>query len=292
MKGYTTHLLAALAATSVSGHGVITEVQGANKVTLPGLSLIDGTPRDCPTPICGAEADTSIIRTGELGTQRASALGRSQGGGPVDIEKMMALFMNREAANSTAVAAAREKHQANRAAFTLVARQALGGLGGVLGGGGGVATPRGIKEAAVLAATGAGASGLPTTADDGTVHMTFHQVNQDGAGPLTAAIDTTSGGKDPAAFKTAKITTNVPGLGIAGISAAQVMDYPVVVQMPAGTICQGAVGGASNVCVARLANQAVTGPFGGSVVFTQSPAARKRAIEYTLAKRSRVQQEE
>ena len=38
--------LAALAA-HVAAHGLITEVQGANGVNMPGLSVADGTPRDC-----------------------------------------------------------------------------------------------------------------------------------------------------------------------------------------------------------------------------------------------------
>lgn len=103
MKCCGTAVLAAFAATHVFGHGVITEIRGANKVTMPGLSIQDGTPRDCPTPICGSEADTSIIRARELGTSRASALGRTQGDGPVTAEKMMAVFMNTAAANSSEV---------------------------------------------------------------------------------------------------------------------------------------------------------------------------------------------
>lgn len=39
-------LLAALAAYA-SAHGVVTSVTGANGVTMPGLSIQDGTPRDC-----------------------------------------------------------------------------------------------------------------------------------------------------------------------------------------------------------------------------------------------------
>lgn len=46
--------------------------------------------------------------------------------------------------------------------------------------------------------------------------MTFHQVNQDGAGPLTAAVDPTSRGTDPAAFQTAQVTQNVLGIGVGG----------------------------------------------------------------------------
>ncbi|KAF7514883.1 hypothetical protein G7054_g14924 [Neopestalotiopsis clavispora] len=91
MKYATSILIAAFAATNVLAHGVITEVQGANGVTLPGLSVADGTPRDCPTPGCGSEADTSIIRNKELGTSKASALGRTNGGGPVDAAKMVAM---------------------------------------------------------------------------------------------------------------------------------------------------------------------------------------------------------
>lgn len=274
MKYSSAILVAAFAATNVFAHGVVTSVEGANGQNLPGLSLIDGTPRDCATPACGSEADTSIIRTNEIGTSKASALGRTQGGGPVDAAKMMAVFMDSANANSTAAKAAREIHAANLAARALAPRQ-----------NGGSKTPAGTKEASVKAATGAASNGLPTTADDGTVKMTFHQVNQDGAGPLKAAIDATSGGTDPAAFKAADVTTNVPGIGIGGLSAAAVMDFPVAVQMPAGMTCQGSVGGVSNVCVARLQNSAAAGPFGGSVLFTQSAAAKKRAIEYNMAKK-------
>ncbi|KAK8089449.1 hypothetical protein PG997_004410 [Apiospora hydei] len=265
MQYHVAILLSAFAVTNVFGHGVITEVQGANGVKLPGLSTIDGTPRDCPSPLCGSEADTSIIRQRELGTQRASALGRSQKGGPVDATKMMAMFMDGAGGNTTAVKEARELHEANRARYVKLA---------------------GTIETGVKAATGAAMpGGLPTTSDDGTIMMTFHQVNQDGAGPLKAAIDATSGGKDVGAFKDATVKTNVPGLGIGGLSAAQTMDFPVAVQMPQGMTCQGQVGGASNVCVVRLNNAAAAGPFGGSAVFTQSNAAKKRAIEFNLRKR-------
>ena len=275
MKYCSAILLAAFAATNVFAHGVVTDVQGANGVTLPGLSLIDDTPRDCASPRCGSEADTSIIRKNELGTSKASALGRTNGGGPVDAAAMISLFMDGASGNSTSVKKARELHLAKLAARGLLPRQS-----------GGTKTPKGTIETGVKAATGAAASdGLPTTADDGTLTMTFHQVNQDGAGPLTAAVDATSGGTDPSAFKTAQVTQNVPGIGIGGLSGATTMDFPVAIQMPAGMTCQGSVGGAENVCIARLQNSALAGPFGGSVAFTQSPAAKKRAIEYNLAKR-------
>ncbi|KAJ4423647.1 1,3-beta-glucanosyltransferase [Gnomoniopsis sp. IMI 355080] len=271
-------LISAFAATNVFAHGVVTQVQGANGVTLPALSVQDGTPRDCPSPGCGAEADTSIIRKQELGTTKATALGRTNGGGPVDAATMISTFMDGAAGNTSEVVAARAVHEAALARRALLVRAASAN--------GGTKTPQGTSETAVKAATGmAAASGLPTTQDDGTVQMMFHQVNQDGAGPLTADIDATSGGTDPTAFKTAQVTQNVPGIGIGGLSAAQTMDFPVAVQMPAGMTCSGSVGGASNVCIVRMQNSALAGPFGGSAAFTQSPTAKKRAIEYNLAKK-------
>lgn len=64
--------------------------------------MIDGTPRDCATPGCGAEADTSIIRQRELGSNKASALGRTNGGGPVDAAAAISMFMSGGSSQSTA----------------------------------------------------------------------------------------------------------------------------------------------------------------------------------------------
>jgi len=270
-------LIAAYAVTNVLSHGMIDQVMGANKVAMPGLGAIDGTPRDCASPKCGSEADTSIIRERELGTKKASALGRTQGGGPVDASKMIALFMGGSGGNTTATKEARDLHAANLKRRSLAVRAANGGA----------KTPKGTMETGVKAAAGAGASnGMPTAAEDGTVSMNFHQINQDGAGPLTAMVDGTSGGKDKAAFKKATVTKNVPGIGIGGLSAAAVMDFPVEVKMPAGMTCDGTVAGVDNVCVMKLQNKAAAGPFGGAIAFTQTAGAKKRAIEYNLRKRN------
>jgi hypothetical protein len=203
---------------------------------------------------------------------KASALGRTAQG-PIDADKAISTFMG-----------GNKKRQLD---------QILGGLGGgkAKGAGAGAdatgaATQKGAVENGVSRAAGTGAqSGMPTTSDSGEITMTFHQINQDGAGPLTAQIDATSGGKDPAAFKEAEVTQNVPGIGIGGLSAASVMDFPVKVQMPAGMTCTGSAGGANNVCVVRMQNAALAGPFGGSAAFVQSGAAKKRAVEYNLRKR-------
>lgn len=97
-------------------------------------------------------------------------------------------------------------------------------------------------------------------------------------------VDGTSGGTDMAAFQEAQVMQDVPGF-IAGLSTATTTDFPVAVQMPAGMTCDASVGGASNVCVARVRNNTPAGPFGGSVAFTQTPAARKRAIAYRMRMR-------
>lgn len=219
-------------------------------------------------------------------------MGKTQGNGPVDPAMMIKVFMGdmdvaqaptngansgvgQEDDLSNAPAAAKGNKQ-NKV------RQLLAGL---LGGGGGGANAKGTKstgppEANVKAMAGAGASnGMPTANEDGTVDVTFRQINQDGAGPLEAMVDGTSGGTDMAAFKEAQVTQDVPGL-VAGISATTTSDFPVKVQMPAGTTCDATVGSATNVCVMRLRNNTPAGPFGGAVAFTQTPAARKRALEY------------
>lgn len=207
----------------------------------------DGTPRDSGNPLSGSEADTSIIRAGEMGG-KASALGRTASG-PVDAAAAIAKFMGTAggaaAAPATAAAGTAAKGGKGTAASQLSARGLLdaliggaGGAAGVAGAAGaaggastGVKTAKGTKEAGVAAAAGTGASsGLPTVADDGTITMVFHQVNQDGAGKLTAQLDATSGGTDPAAFQDATVTQNVPGIGIGGLSAASSMDWTVKVR--------------------------------------------------------------
>lgn len=110
------------------------------------------------------------------------------------------------------------------------------------------------------------------------------QINQDGAGPLEAMVDGTSGGTDMAAFQEAQVTEDVPGF-VAGLSTATTTDFAVKVAMPQGMTCDASVGSASNVCVVRVRNNTPAGPFGGAAAFTQSAAARKRAIEYRMKMR-------
>ncbi|KAI0024623.1 hypothetical protein F4780DRAFT_795147 [Xylariomycetidae sp. FL0641] len=254
---------------SVSAHGTVRTIEGANGVQMAGLNVADGTPRDCSNPFCGSEDDTAIIRDSELGTDEASALGRTKGNGPIDASLMIKSFMGTGEAPTNA---GRRR-----------SRRALGDLlGGLLGGGGddsGNKTEQAVEDVVARTAGAGGAAGLPTCADDGSITMTFRQINQDGAGPMTAAVDGRSGGTDPDAFVAAEVTQDVPGAGFAGLSLASNTDFPLTVQMPAGMTCDATVAGVGGVCVVRVRNNALAGPFGGSAAFTMSPAAKKRALQ-------------
>ncbi|KLO17923.1 hypothetical protein SCHPADRAFT_820613 [Schizopora paradoxa] len=100
------------------------------------------------------------------------------------------------------------------------------------------------------------ASGLPTAAADGTVTMTLHQVNGDGAGPYTCAVSTDATGDN---FIAMTVSTNVPGTN--SRSNAKATDFPLVAQLPPGTSCTG--GASGNACLVRCTNSAQAGPFGG-----------------------------
>ncbi|EKJ77477.1 hypothetical protein FPSE_02350 [Fusarium pseudograminearum CS3096] len=261
--------------TAVSAHGVVVSVEGANGVSMPGLSIADGTPRDCSSNGCGSQADTAIIRDRELGTSEASALGRTQGNGPVDASVMIANFLGTSGGNSvptnngtdSGVGVEDDLSGLNRGGRNNNRRQRrqLGNLlGGLFGGGRG------------------GGNGEKADKPNES------SINQDGAGPMRADIDATSGGTDPDAFQSAEVTNDVPGVGFGGLSLATNTDFPLTVKMPQGMTCEGTVGGANNVCIVRVRNSAAAGPFGGSGAFTQSASARKRAIAFRLKKRMQI----
>lgn len=177
-----------------SAHGVVTKVVGANGVEMPGLSVADGTPRNCSSNGCGSQADTSIIRDKDIQSGATGPLGKTQGGGNVDAATMISVFMGEANAaslpqNSAASGVGQEDNIAGAqkaagagAKGNNKARQLLGGLLGALGGGGGNnaqgTKSTGPPETMVAATAGVGASdGLPTCADDGTVELNFRQVS-------------------------------------------------------------------------------------------------------------------
>ncbi|UNI13317.1 hypothetical protein JDV02_000073 [Purpureocillium takamizusanense] len=296
-----------------SAHGVVTSITGANGVVMPGLSIADGTPRDCSSNGCGSQADTSIIRDREIANGRASPLGRTQGNGPVDAAKMVNAFMSGTSAPTNKgkeSSVGQEDDLSGLAGLTGLkgigqrsneeSKRQLGGLlGGLLGGngggrGGGNAGTKSNKAAETMVAATAGngqTQGMPTCSDNGEVTITYRQINQDGAGPLSAKIDPSSGGTDASAFQTAQVTQNVPGI-VAGLSTATNTDFTVKVQMPQGMTCTGTVGNATNVCVGMVRNSTPAGPFGGSFAFTQPEKARARALAYRLKKRFEITRRE
>ncbi|EFW15225.1 hypothetical protein D8B26_004010 [Coccidioides posadasii str. Silveira] len=280
-------LSALVAGSKVAAHGTITLIKGANGVNMPGMTVVDGTPRGCASAACGAQKDTAIIRPGEMGS-RASALGRTSYGA-VDPRNVMNAFMG---SNSKRRHAPRQLLNEAASAITGPAGAVLNGIqdlvqatplgpivdniqnvGNALGGAvpgmaSGSVTPRGTMETGVQQHSGMGRSGgLPTVSSDGMITMIYHQVNQDGAGPLVAEIDPSSGGQDPSAFQKAKVVENVPG--VAGFSTSSNSDFEIKVKMPEGMKCSGTIGSAKNVCVARVRNTAISGPFGGAAAFTQ-----------------------
>ncbi|KAJ7071195.1 putative gEgh 16 protein [Mycena amicta] len=135
--------------------------------------------------------------------------------------------------------------------------------------------------AAQLAA--ASQAGLPTTASDGSLTMTLHQVNQDGAGPYTCEVSTDGGNT----FSAATVTQQVPG--VFSLSLAKAQDFPLVAAVPAGTAC--AAGPNANACIMRCRNSALAGPFGSCVGFSMgnstaavaAPAASQAAAATSAA---------
>ncbi|KAK2685532.1 hypothetical protein QWA68_015484 [Fusarium oxysporum] len=297
----TTLFLSALAWSHLAqAHGTITRVIGANGVVMPGLTILDGTPRSSTSAASGAQVDTSVIRDPELGTSKASALGRTSKG-PVDGSRVIKTFMRGIKGRSLADTILGGGEEATREAVSFVTGNAGAVVNGVQDGiesspvGGlalgaehgvngllddffqtakGVPSPRGYIEDGVQNSTGVGAKlGLPTTASDGTLKLIYHQVNEDGAGPLLVDIDFTSGGTDPKAFKSAEVVQNI--IGVLGFSTVSSTDFPVIVKVPAGQVCTGKVAGVSGVCIARVRNSATAGPFGGAAAFTHNPEAAK-----------------
>lgn len=194
----TSAALIAYLASSAAAHGVVTKITGANGVEMPGLSVADGTPRDCSSNGCGSQADTAIIRDRDI-QAGGSPLGKTQGGGDVVAATMIDVFMGQtdpatvktnSAASgvgqeddlSAAPGAATKTAKAKTGAANK-ARQLLAGLLGGLGGGAGGATAQGTKntlppETMVKTTAGVGSSeGMPTANADGTVDLTFRQVS-------------------------------------------------------------------------------------------------------------------
>lgn len=138
---------------------------------------------------------------------------------------------------------------------------------------------------AIMAETG---SQLPQVTAGGSVSMTLHQVNADGGGPYTCAINADGTG---AQWTDIKVTTTPPGQNSRNRQGAAT-DFPLVAEIPASQKCTGTVAGQENVCLVRCQNAARAGPFGGVVPVqmagSQTPAQARRALAMAM-KRSEEQ---
>ncbi|KAF2867588.1 hypothetical protein BDV95DRAFT_169951 [Massariosphaeria phaeospora] len=103
---------------------------------------------------------------------------------------------------------------------------------------------------------------LPQVSQGGTLSMTVHQVNGDGAGPYTCMIDATGTGTQ---WTPMQVTTNIEGSERGRNRDTEMQDLPLDVAIPADQQCTGTNAGQTNVCMVRCENPARAGPFGGCV---------------------------
>ncbi|CVL11529.1 probable gEgh 16 protein [Fusarium proliferatum] len=105
-------------------------------------------------------------------------------------------------------------------------------------------------------------SQLPQVNPGGSLEMTVHQVNSDGAGPYTCMINADGTGTS---WENIPVTTNVEGNERGRNRDGEMGDFPLVASIPAGQNCTGTVAGEDNVCLVRCQNPARAGPFGGVI---------------------------
>ncbi|EON97439.1 putative mas3 protein [Phaeoacremonium minimum UCRPA7] len=142
---------------------------------------------------------------------------------------------------------------------------------------------------AILAETG---DELPQVTAGGEITMTLHQVNADGGGPYTCAINDDGTAQT---WQNLQVTTTPPGEDSRFRDGAAT-DFPMVAAIPADQTCTGTVAGQDNVCLVRCQNDARAGPFGGVVPVQLADGAtagnatvarRKFARSMTRSKRAR-----
>ncbi|CAG8978184.1 hypothetical protein HYALB_00013176 [Hymenoscyphus albidus] len=112
---------------------------------------------------------------------------------------------------------------------------------------------------------------MPQVSQGGSLMMTLHQVNGDGAGPYDCMIDSTGTGTQ---WQKIQVTQQVPGTN--SRSKAKATDFPLTVKIPADQTCTGTAAGETNMCIVRCNNAARAGPFGGCVPM-QMPSANTTA---------------
>ncbi|KAI1274884.1 hypothetical protein F5Y07DRAFT_192248 [Xylaria sp. FL0933] len=135
---------------------------------------------------------------------------------------------------------------------------------------------------AILAETG---DQLPQITQGGELNMTLHQVNSDGGGPYTCAINADGTGQT---WEDITVTTTPPGENSRNRDGAAT-DFPLVAAIPDDQTCTGTVAGQDNACLVRCMNAARAGPFGGVVPVqmagsnsTGNATTARRALATTL----------
>ncbi|KAF2005661.1 hypothetical protein P154DRAFT_423812 [Amniculicola lignicola CBS 123094] len=121
---------------------------------------------------------------------------------------------------------------------------------------------------------------LPQVSAGGSVMMTLHQVNGDGAGPYTCMIDATGTGTQ---WQPMAVTQNVDGNARGRNNDNAATDLPLQVAVAANQTCTGTVAGQANVCMVRCQNPARAGPFGGCVPVQMAGAAAPAAAAPAVA---------
>ncbi|OAA47929.1 CAS1 appressorium specific protein [Metarhizium rileyi] len=115
---------------------------------------------------------------------------------------------------------------------------------------------------------------LPQVTPGGSLQMTLHQVNGDGAGPYTCMINSDGTAQN---WQNIQVTQNVEGNQRGRNNAGSESDHPLTVAIPANQQCTGQVAGQSNICMVRCQNPARAGPFGGVVPVQMAQAANNGA---------------
>ncbi|KAH7173269.1 uncharacterized protein B0J16DRAFT_349814 [Fusarium flagelliforme] len=119
---------------------------------------------------------------------------------------------------------------------------------------------------------------LPQVSQGGSIEMTVHQVNSDGAGPYTCMINSDGTGNS---WENIQVTTNLEGNDRGRNRDGEMGDFPLVASIPAGQECTGTVAGEENVCLVRCQNPARAGPFGGVVPVQMTQATGGNANNST-----------
>jgi hypothetical protein len=104
----------------------------------------------------------------------------------------------------------------------------------------------------------------------GQLSMVLHQINGDGNGPYTCAVDSTATARK-GSWKKIEVAKQVPGQS-PELNAVVTTQFPFIVNLPSDLQCTGSFALANgtvkkNICLLRCQNFAENGPYGACVPF-------------------------